>query len=152
MSKIIEEVSKYMEPIAAEHGVELVDVEFLKEGPDYYLRIYIDKENGVTIDDCVNVSRAIEVILDEKDIIKQKYILEVSSPGIDRVLKKDKDFERYKGRLIDIKLYKPINHNKYLQGILIAKTPDKLIIEDNNHKQIELDTKDIALVRLAVVF
>lgn len=152
MNKIIQEVTDYLEPIIKDNGVELVDVEFVKEGPSYYLRIYIDKENGVSIDDCVNVSRAIEVILDEKDIIKQQYILEVSSPGIDRVLKKDKDFEKYKGRLIDIKLYKPIDHNKHLQGILIAKTPDKLIIEDNNHKQIELNTKDVALVRLAVVF
>ncbi len=152
MKKIIEEVSHYLEPIIKEKAVELVDVEFVKEGPNYYLRIYIDKENGVTIDDCVNVSRAIEVILDDKDVIQQKYVLEVSSPGIDRVLKKDKDFEKYKGRLIDIKLYKPINHNKHLQGILIAKTPDKLVIEDSNHKQIELNTNDIALVRLAVVF
>ena len=84
-----------LEPIIAEKGLELVDLEFVKEGVNWYLRVYIDKDSGVNIDDCEAVSRALEVKLDEKDPIEQAYILEVSSPGIDRPLKKDADFVKY---------------------------------------------------------
>ena len=105
-------------PIIEENKFELVDIEFVKEGPNWYLRVFIDKDEGITIDDCELVSKAFEKKLDEEDIIKQAYILEVSSPGIDRPLKKDKDFKRCIGKLIDIKLYKPFEGRKEFQGTL----------------------------------
>ena len=98
-----------LEPIVAERGLELVDLEFVKEGANWYLRVYIDKEGGVSIDDCEAVSRALEAKLDEKDPIEQAYVLEVSSPGIDRPLKKDADFIRFQGEIIDVKLYKAVD-------------------------------------------
>ena len=101
-----------LEPIIAEKGLELVDLEFVKEGVNWYLRVYIDKDGGVNIDDCEAVSRALEVKLDEKDPIEQAYILEVSSPGIDRPLKKDADFVKYQGEIIDVKLYKAQDGSK----------------------------------------
>ena len=114
MSKqnIEQTVETYLKPILDEHNFELVDVEYVKEGTNWYLRVFIDKEGGITIDDCELVSRALEKILDKEDPIKNSYILEVSSPGLDRPLKKDSDFEKYKGRIVDIKLYKPFNKKK----------------------------------------
>ncbi len=149
--QIVEQVTKYLEPILEENSFELVDVEFVKEGPIYYLRIYIDKEGGITIDDCQKTSRAVEKVLDEKDPIENPYTLEVSSPGLDRVLKKDKDFERFKGSMVDIKLYESIDKKKQLQVKLVAKTPDYLIVEDEGH-EVQIPVKNIAIVRLAIMF
>ena len=98
-----------LEPIVEANGLELVDLEFVKEGVNWYLRVYIDKDGGVNIDDCELVSRALEAKLDEKDPIEQAYILEVSSPGIDRPLKKEADFVKYQGEIIDVKLYTAVN-------------------------------------------
>ena len=98
-------VLEIAEPIILEKGLELADLEFVKEGPNWYLRIYIDKQGGVTIEDCETISRILEKKLDEKDPIEQAYILEVSSPGIDRPLKKPEHFQKYIGEIIDIKLY-----------------------------------------------
>lgn len=149
--QIIETVEAYLEPILAELHFELVDVEFIKEGPNYYLRIYIDKDGGITIEDCRVTSRAIEAVLDEKDPIKEPYTLEVSSPGLDRVLKKDREFERFKGRLVDVKLYKAIDGEKNLTAELDHKAEDKLYLKQDD-KTLVLDMKDIAVVRLAVIF
>ena len=120
--------------------------------PTFYLRLYIDKEGGITIEDCQKTSRAIEPVLDEKDIIEVPYVLEVSSPGLDRVLKKDKDFVRFQGEVIDVKLYEAINKQKHLQGELQSKTEDLLTIEDEEGQVIELPMKNVALVRLAILF
>ena len=149
---IVEEVTRYLEPITDSFQYEIVDVEFVKEGPAYYLRIYIDKEGGVTIDDCQQTSRAIEAVLDENDPIEVAYILEVSSPGLDRVLKKDKDFERFAGEVVDVKLYEAIKKQKQLQGELVSKTDDILTIKDEDGEVYEIPTKNVAIVRLAILF
>ena len=145
-------VLPFLEPIIAENGLELVDVEFVKEGANWYLRIYIDKEGGVTIDDCETVSRALEVRLDEADPIEQAYILEVSSPGIDRPLKKEADFEKFQGEIIDVKLYKAMDGKKQYQGRLLGLEDGILTIEDEAGNEIRFAHKDTASVRLAVIF
>ncbi|MBR4014608.1 MAG: ribosome maturation factor RimP [Anaerotignum sp.] len=144
-------VLPYLEPIVAENQLELVDVEFVKEGANWYLRVYIDKEGGVTIDDCEVVSRALEAKLDEADPIEQAYILEVSSPGIDRPLKKEADFVKYQGELIDVKLYKAQEGRKQFQGKLLGLENAVLSIEEENGTIVRFEQKDVASVRLAVV-
>lgn len=150
--QIVDEVTKYLEPILEGFNFELVDVEFVKEGPSYYLRIYIDKEGGITIEDCRVTSRAIEEVLDEKDIIEPAYMLEVSSPGLDRVIKKDKDFERFNGQVVDVKLYTPINKQKMIQGELVSKTDEMLTVSDEDGEMIEIPMKNVVVVRLAILF
>ena len=145
-------VLRILEPIIAEKGLELVDLEFVKEGVNWYLRVYIDKDSGVNIDDCEAVSRALEVKLDEKDPIEQAYILEVSSPGIDRPLKKDADFVKYQGEIIDVKLYKAQDGSKQYQGRLLGLEDGVLSIEEENGNVVKFEQKDIASVRLAVIF
>ena len=151
-NQIIDEVTKYLEPILANFNFELVDVEFVKEGPSYYLRIYIDKEGGITIEDCRVTSRAIEEVLDEKDIIEPAYMLEVSSPGLDRVIKKDQDFERFKGQVVDVKLYTAINKQKMIQGELVSKTEEVLTLCGEDGEKIEIPMKNVVVVRLAILF
>nr|WP_307992459.1 ribosome maturation factor RimP [uncultured Niameybacter sp.] len=150
--QIVDEVTAYLEPILAEFKYELVDVEFVKEGPTYYLRIFIDKDGGVTIEDCRLTSRAIEEVLDEKDIIEPAYMLEVSSPGLDRVIKKPQDFERFKGEVVDVKLYTAINKQKNLQGELVNKTEETLTICDEDGEIIEIPMSNVVVVRLAILF
>lgn len=114
--KEIEEiVTEIANPVVNKHSFELVDVEFIKEGSSWYLRIYIDKPGGITIDDCQVVSEEISDILDKEDPIPHSYFLEVSSPGLDRPLKKESDFERFKGELVEVKVFKPIEGKKYLK-------------------------------------
>ena len=103
-----EQTEQLLQPIIDENNFELVDVEYVKEGGNWFLRAYIDKEGGITIDDCELVSRALSDLLDKEDFIPDSYILEVSSPGLGRQLKKDKDFKRSIGKEIEIKLYKPV--------------------------------------------
>ncbi len=149
--QIVEQVENYLDPILNDFKYELVDVEYVKEGPNYYLRIYIDKEGGVNIQDCQVTSRAIESVLDEKDFIKEAYILEVSSPGLDRVLKKDREFEKFKGRLVDVKLYNAVNKQKSFTGILDKKEDEKLYIIEEE-VPVEFEMKNVAVVRLAITF
>lgn len=141
-----------LEPIVAERGLELVDLEFVKEGANWYLRVYIDKEGGVSIDDCEAVSRALEAKLDEKDPIEQAYVLEVSSPGIDRPLKKDADFIRFQGEIIDVKLYKAVDGQKQFQGKLLGFNDGVISLEEEDGTVREFVQKDTADVRLAVIF
>ena len=141
-----------LEPIVDANGLELVDLEFAKEGANWYLRVYIDKNGGVSIDDCEMVSRALEAKLDEKDPIEQAYILEVSSPGIDRPLKKEADFVKYQGEIIDVKLYKAQGGSKQFQGKLLSLENSVLSIEEENGNVVTFEQKDIASVRLAVIF
>ena len=129
---------------------KLADLEFVKEGANWYLRVYIDKEGGVTIDDCEAVSRALEAKLDEADPIEQAYILEVSSPGIDRPLKKDEDFVKYQGEMIDVKLYKAQEGRKQFQGKLLGLADGVVSLEEDG-KIFAFERKDIASVRLAVL-
>ena len=123
MKKSIEATIEAMvAEITGPRNFEIVDVEYVKEAGEYYLRIFLDKEGGISLTDCEEVSRALSEVLDAKDPIKENYFLEVSSPGLDRPLKKDKDFVRYAGRVVEIKLYKPWNGSKQLEGDLVGLT------------------------------
>lgn len=145
-------VTELLVPILEEQNFELVDVEFVKEGPNWYLRIYIDKEGGVSIDDCELVSRALDKKLEESNPIEQAYILEVSSPGIDRPLKKPDDFVKYAGQIVDIKLYKAMNGQKEFQGELQGLNDNVITIIDETEQEFSFEQKDVASVRLAVIF
>ena len=134
------------------HGFELVDVEYVKESGEYYLRIYIDKPEGISLAECETISRELNPILDEKDPIQENYFLEVSSPGLDRPLKKEKDFIRYKGRDVELKLYKPLNGSKQFEGTLLELTPENIIKLEINGSTVEFDKKDVAIIRLAIKF
>lgn len=138
-------------PIIDENGFELVDVEYVKEGSDYYLRVYADKEGGITIDDCVLISRALEVKLDEEDFIADAYILEVSSPGLGRPLKKEKDLKRSIGKNVDVKLYQAIDGEKEFTGILKAYNEETVTIETEAGDKVFARNK-LALIRLALDF
>ena len=127
--KTDEKVFELVEPIIIELGFELVDVEYIKEKDEKYLRIYIEKPGGITIDDCQLTSEKLGMIIDEKNIINEPYIFEVSSPGIERVLKKDREFDRYRGDLVEIKLYKAINGQKIIMGHLKKYDKNSIYIE-----------------------
>ena len=135
-------------PIIQAEGCELWDVEYVKEGSDMYLRIYADKEGGIMIDDCVTISRALEAKLDDEDFIEDAYILEVSSPGLTRKLKKDRDFEKSIGKLVIAKLYKAENGSKEFLGRLRAYTDSTITIETDSSETIELERKNISGIRL----
>ncbi|HBF7897363.1 ribosome maturation factor RimP [Clostridioides difficile] len=145
-------IEEIVTKITDEHGFEMVDVEYVKEAGEYYLRVYIDKEKGISLNECELVSRELSPILDEKDPIKENYFLEVSSPGLDRALKKDRDFVRYQGRDVDLKLYKPLNGCKQFEGELVGLTEDNNIKIIVNGKEMEFNRKDVAIVRLAIKF
>lgn len=140
-----------VQPILDEHGFELWDVEYVKEGANYYLRVYADKEGGITIDDCVTISRALEGKLDEEDFISEAYILEVSSPGLGRTLKRERDFARSIGAAVDVKLYQAVNQQKEYTGILKAYDEKKIILE-LEETEMEIQRNEIALIRLAFDF
>ena len=138
-------------PIAEENGVEIYDVEYLKEGSDWYLRAYIDKPEGVNIQDCENVSRALSDKLDEVDFIDDAYILEVSSPGLGRTLKKDKHLEKSLGEEVELRLYKPRDKQKEFTGILKSFDADSVLIETEEEEKV-FARSEIALIRLAFDF
>ncbi len=138
-------------PIAAAAGVEIYDVEYGKEGADWYLRAYIDKPEGVNIEDCEKVSRALSDALDKEDFIADAYILEVSSPGLGRTLKKDKHLEKSLGSEVEVKTYKPIEKCKEFAGILKAYDRDTVTIELESG-EMTFSKSDIALIRLAFDF
>ena len=138
--------------IVKEHAFELVDVEYVKEGGSWYLRAYIDKEGGIAIDDCEVVSRALSEILDQKDFIEDAYILEVSSPGLGRPLKKEKDFVRSMGEEVEIRTYRAFNKQKEFVGILCAYDKDSVTIELEDKEEMKFEKSDIALIRLAFDF
>jgi len=128
-------------------GYELWDVEYVKEGSDYYLRVYADKEGGIMIDDCVTISRALEARLDAEDFIEEAYILEVSSPGLTRKLKKDKDYERSIGKLVLVKLYKAENGAKEFVGRL-KEVDTELLKLDIDGAEVVLNRNNISSARL----
>lgn len=147
-------------PILEEHSFELVDVEYVKEGSNYFLRAYIDKPGGITIDDCELVSRALSDQLDKEDFIPDSYILEVSSPGLGRQLKKDRDLQRSIGEEVEVKLYKGIPAQvgkktipvKEWSGILSAFDEEALELDLGEGENLRLERSNVALIRLAVHF
>ncbi len=138
-------------PIVSAYGVEIYDVEYVKEGADFYLRAYIDKPEGVNIEDCEKVSRALSEALDKEDFVEDAYILEVSSPGLGRTLKKDKHFARSLGENVELKTYKPIEKCKEFAGVLKAFDENTLIVEVDGNDMV-FAKSDIALIRLAFDF
>jgi ribosome maturation factor RimP len=142
---------KLLEPIAAANGVEIYDVEYVKEGSDFYLRAYIDKADGVNILDCENVSRALSDELDKEDFIPDAYILEVSSPGLGRTLKKDRHLQKSLGQEVEIKLFKPIDKCKEFAGELESYDADTIVIKTEGGSK-TFNRSEIALIRLALDF
>lgn len=138
-------------PIVENYGVEVYDVEYVKEGADWYLRAYIDKPEGVNIQDCENVSRALSDALDKDDFIEDAYILEVSSPGLGRTLKKDKHLQKSLGSTVELKTYKPIEKCKEFSGVMKAFDTDTVTVETENGEMV-FAKSDIALIRLAFDF
>lgn len=143
---------RLLEPILIENNFELYDVEYVKEGSNWYLRTFIDKEGGIDVEDCVLVSRELSDLLDKEDFIPDAYILEVSSPGLGRQLKKDKHFDRSIGEEVEIKLYRPIDKQKEWIGILISYNSDVLTLQIEEETQMDILRKDIAMVRLTFDF
>ena len=138
-------------PLIEQNNFELVDIEYVKEGSNWYLRVYIDKPGGINVDDCELISRALSDKLDEEDFIDDAYILEVSSPGLGRPLKKDKDFERSLGEDVEIKLYRMKDGTKDYRGFLKSYNKEEIVIEDND-EEITFKRSEIALIRLALDF
>jgi ribosome maturation factor RimP len=149
--KIEDIVYKLCKPVIDRFNFELVEVEYKKEGGDWYLRIYIDKEGGITIDDCQAVSEAISELLDQADPIENSYIFEVSSPGVERPLKTERDYQKAIGKLVEAKLFAPMEGKKLIEGILAGYTDDTVELEQNEDK-IVLDKKQIALIKPVIVF
>ncbi|MEH7010710.1 ribosome maturation factor RimP [Neobacillus niacini] len=155
MSKVTEIVEELAQPIIEELGLELVEIEFVKEGKNWFLRVYIDKENGVDIEDCGIVSERLSEKLDELDPITHNYFLEVSSPGAERPLKKAKDFEKAIGKNVFIKTYEPIDGEKGFEGTLMEYDGETVKIEmkiKTRKKVIEIPFEKVASARLAVIF
>lgn len=146
MAKIEEKVEQLVKDPIEKLGYSLYDVEYVKEGPEYYLRIYIDKESGIDLNDCEKVSNEINEILDKADYIKEQYYLEVSSPGIERKLRKDKHLEQNISKNVEIKLFKKDNNGKKeYKGKLKAFNQEEIIIETD--KEITIERKNIAQIK-----
>jgi len=155
LSKVTELVEEMVTPILAELHLELVDVEYVKEGPNWFLRVSIDKESGVDIDECAAVSEKLSEKLDEVDPITENYFLEVSSPGAERPLKKDKDFERAIGKNVFVKTYEPIDNEKAFEGMLTSFDGTSLSVEikiKTRKKTVVIPYEKVAKARLAVTF
>lgn len=155
--KITEIVEAMSAEFLEENGLELYHSEFVKEGKDWFLRIYIDKKDAgkdeyVSTDDCETVSRFLSKKLDEEDPIAQNYYLEVSSPGMDRILYKEKDFAKFVGSLVDVSLYKGIDGKKQFSGTLVGLIDQQVVITDEKENELKFPAEQVASTRLAVVF
>ena len=139
-------------PILDRMNFELVDVEYVKEGGTWYLRAYIDKEGGITVNDCEAVAREMNEILDREDFVEDSYVFEVSSPGLGRPLKKEKDYIRSIGREVEIRTYRAINREKEFYGILSAYDENTVTIKTEDGTEMTFEKSDIALIRLAFDF
>ena len=148
MSKVETKVEELMAEILTGTVYELVDVEYVKEGREWYLRVFVDKDGGIDLDDCQNLSEKLGARLDAENIINGAYILEVSSPGIDRILKKDKDFIREAGKVVDVTLYAPLDGKKLFVGELESRDEKFLHLKDME----PLPREKVALVRLHIDF
>ena len=149
--KVTEQVAAFAEPIVKEHGCALWDVEYVREGSEYFLRLYIDKDGGVDINDCEAVSRAVDPVLDEKDPIPESYRFEVCSAGLERVLKRPSDFERFLGEPVLVKLYRPKDGRKEFPGVLKGYKDGDVTISAGG-QEITFEKAEVALVRLRVEF
>ncbi len=145
MSKIEEKVEKLIIDSINNLKYDLYDIEYVKEGKDYFLRIYIDSPTGIDLNDCETVSNCITDLLDEKDFIKEQYFLEVSSPGVERILRKDKHLKDNIGKKVQLSLFKPMNGKKQYIGLLIDFNDNYVIIEDK--EKIEIDRKNISQIK-----
>ena len=148
MQNIESKVESLIEAKVKSLGYELYDVQYIKEGKDYFLRIFIDKPDGIDLNDCEKVNDGINDILDEADYIKEQYFLEVSSPGVERILRKDKHLEANIGKEVEIKLFKPIDKQKEYIGILKQFNEETLKIEVQDGKDMSLERKNISLIKL----
>lgn len=146
MASIEERVENLVEPKVKELGYNLYDVQYAKEGKDYFLRIFIDKPEGIDLNDCEKVNDGINSLLDEADYIKEQYFLEVSSPGIERVLRKDRHLQSAIGKEIEIKLFKPLNNKKEYVGILEKFDEENIVIMQEN-EELQIDRKNISLMK-----
>lgn len=149
--KITDQVWEFAEPLVQACGCSLWDVEYVREGGEWFLRLYIDKDGGVDIDDCEAVSRAVDPVLDEKDPIPESYRFEVCSAGLERVLKRPSDFERFLGEPVLVKLYRPKNGQKEFPGVLKGYAGGAVTI-DMNGTELTFEKPEVALVRLRVEF
>lgn len=147
----VKKTEEFLQTLQKEKEFELVDVEFVKEGSEYYLRIYCDMEGGIGIDDCADISRSLSDWLDKEDFIAEAYILEVSSPGLGRTLKKDKDFAREKGKKVELKLFKAREKRKEFVGILKDFDKDSISIETKD-QVLCFARNEISIIRLAIEF
>ncbi|MDD7740016.1 MAG: ribosome maturation factor RimP [Fusicatenibacter sp.] len=147
-----QKAEELISPIVSANGFELVDVEYVKEGGNWYLRAYIDKEGGITVDDCELVSRAFSDKLDEEDFIEDAYIMEISSPGLGRPLKKEKDYARSMGKELEIRTFKAIDRSREFYGILTAYDDNSVTIEEEDGTVRTFQKSEIALIRLAFDF
>ena len=145
-------VERYLLPLVEEHHFELVDVEYVREAGTWYLRAYIDKEGGIAVDDCEVISRKLGEWLDKEDFIDESYILEVSSPGLGRPLKKEKDFIRSMGKDVDVRLYRQIDKQKEFTGALSAYDENTVTLTMEDGSLMVFEKPDIALIRLALDF
>ncbi len=155
--KIGEIVEEILAPFLEEHGYELFRTEFVKEGKDWFLRVFIDKiQDGAYVnvgtDDCEAVSRYLSAKLDEADPIQQNYYLEVSSPGMDRPLLRDKDFVRFRGEAVEVSLYKAWEGRKTYEGILVDLTDDHLVIRVEQDRELLIPREQVSKTKLAVIF
>ena len=149
--KITEQVASFAQPIVEANGCSLWDVEYVREGSERFLRLYIDKEGGVNINDCEAIARAVDPILDEKDPIPESYHFEVCSAGLERPLKRPGDFEKFMGSPILVKLYRPRNGLKEIPGIIRGYDEGKVTVEAGK-ETITFEKSEVALVRLRVEF
>lgn len=149
--KVTDIVTEFAKPIVEQHGCTLWDVEYVREGSERFLRLYLDKEGGVDINDCEAISRAVDPILDEKDPIKESYHFEVCSAGLERALKRPSDFERFMGSPVMVKLYRPRNGLKEIPGILRGYEEGRVTVEAGK-ETITFEKSELALVRLRVEF
>ena len=149
--KITEQVASFAQPIVEANGCSLWDVEYVREGSERFLRLYIDKDGGVNINDCEAIARAVDPILDEKDPIPESYHFEVCSAGLERPLKRPGDFEKFMGSPILVKLYRPRNGLKEIPGILRGYDEGKVTVEAGK-ETLTFEKSEVALVRLRVEF
>jgi len=152
--EIEEKTQAILEPIVDELGFELVDVEYVKEGQDWFLRAYIDKEGGISVNDCETVSRRLEAQLDAQDFISGAYILEVSSPGLTRALKKEKDFIRNLGKPVEVRTFKPVDGAKEFIGDLLKYDDDSIVLDvgADGPEEITIPRSNIAVIKQYFVF
>ena len=149
--KVTDKVAQFARPVVEEFGCSLWDVEYVREGSEYFLRLYIDKDGGVDITDCEAISRAVDPILDEKDPIAESYHFEVCSAGLERALKRPSDFEQFMGSPITVKLYRPRNGLKEIPAILRGYEDGRITVEAGK-ETLTLEKSEVALVRLRVEF